>query len=171
MICVLQLPYIVQHLITELGKVVFGLSRSLKLYYVMQLQNTATTTKYSDKKQQTQSNGNTTQSNGNTKQQRNNSNGVHLYGCSGEREEFQECQAENKCTSKMSCRFGAEISTPEWRRENTPAGEQRCEESRSHYNRSRKRKEATQCMYSCRKKTKEKSSDRHPSNKKKVETR
>ena len=78
MICVLQLPYIVQHLITELGKVVFGLSRSLKLYYVMQLQNTATTTKYSDKKQQTQSNGNTTQSNGNTTQQRNNSNGEHL---------------------------------------------------------------------------------------------
>jgi hypothetical protein len=44
----------------------------------MQLQNTATTTKYSDKKQQTQSNGNTTQSNGNTTQQRNHSNGEHL---------------------------------------------------------------------------------------------
>ena len=132
MICVLQLPYIVQHLITELGKVVFGLSRSLKLYYVMQLQNTATTTKYSDKKQQTQSNGNTTQSNGNTTQQRNNSNGVHLYGCSGEREEFQEFQAESNFTSKTSCcRFGAGISTPGWRRRNT-RGEQRCEESRSH---------------------------------------
>jgi hypothetical protein len=52
MICVLQLPFIVQHLSTELGKVVLGLFRLSKLYIYV-------TTKYSDNKQHTQSKGNT----------------------------------------------------------------------------------------------------------------
>jgi histone H3/H4 len=87
----------------ELGKVVFGLFRSSKLYIYV-------TTKYNVKKQT---------------QQRNNSNGENRIEYSGENAKSRTPEWRR---GKRGEQHRCECSTPEWRR--GKRGEQRCEERR-----------------------------------------